>query len=71
MRMLAQDPKTEHTRQIDGVKHQSDGESGEWVLVLPDPDRPLFNVYAEARDDDRASMLVHEYADKLERMRAP
>jgi len=39
--------------------------------VLPDADRPLFNVYAEAKDDDRAWMLVHEYADKLERMRAP
>jgi len=68
MRMLAQDPQTERTRQIDGVKHQNDGE---WILVLPDADRPLFNVYAEAKDDDRAWMLVHEYADKLERMRAP
>src|SRR6266849_1742006 len=68
MRMLAQDPQTERTRQIDGVKHQNDGE---WVLVLPDADRPLFNVYAEAKDDDRALALVHEYADKLERMRAP
>jgi len=66
--MLAQDPQTERTRQIDGVKHQSDGE---WILVLPDADRPLFNVYAEAKDDARAWVLVHEYADKLERMRAP
>jgi len=32
MRMLAQDPQTERTRQIDGVKHQNDGE---WILVLP------------------------------------
>src|SRR4029077_4622457 len=38
MRMLAQDPQTERTRQIDGVKHQNDGE---WILVLPDADRPL------------------------------
>src|SRR2546429_226475 len=67
MRMLAQDPKTERTRQIDGVKHQNDGE---WILVLPDADRPLFNVYAEAKDDARAWSLVQEYADKLERMRA-
>ena len=67
MRMLAQDPQTELIRQIDGVKHQN---GTEWVLVLPDADRPLFNVYAEAKDDDRAWMLVHEYADKLERLRA-
>jgi hypothetical protein len=31
----------------------------------------LFNVYAEAKDDARALVLVREYADKLERMRAP
>src|SRR5207248_8556192 len=62
MRMLAQDPATERTRQIDGVKHQNDGE---WILVLPDADRPLFDVYAEAKDEHRAVMLVLEYADKL------
>src|SRR5438094_566777 len=66
MRMLAQDPQTGKTRQVDGVKHQNDGE---WVLVLPDADRPLFNVYAEAPDDDRAWTLVHEYAERLERLR--
>src|SRR5881397_3271909 len=67
MRVLAQDPRTEHTRQIDGVKHQNDGE---WVLVLPDGDRPLFNVYAEAKDEARAWSLAQEYADRLEQLRA-
>jgi mannose-1-phosphate guanylyltransferase/phosphomannomutase len=67
MRVLAQDPKTDATRQIDGVKHQSDGE---WVLVLPDADRPLFNVYAEAREEGRAWTLAHEYAERLEQLRA-
>src|SRR5437762_1102633 len=67
VRGLAQDPRTEHTRQIDGVKHQNDGE---WVLVLPDGDRPLFNVYAEAKDEARAWSLAQEYADRLERLRA-
>ena len=67
MRMLAQDPQTEKTRQIDGVKHQNDGE---WVVVLPDADRPIFNVYAEALDDDRAWTLAREYAERLERLRA-
>jgi len=50
------------------VKHQSDGE---WVLVLPDADRPLFNIYAEAHDEERAWTLAHEYADRLEQLRAP
>jgi mannose-1-phosphate guanylyltransferase/phosphomannomutase len=68
LRVLAQDPKTERVRQIDGVKHQSDGE---WVLVLPDADRPLFNIYAEARDETRAWSLAKEYADRLEHLQAP
>jgi mannose-1-phosphate guanylyltransferase/phosphomannomutase len=67
LRVLAQDPRTERVRQIDGVKHQ---ENGEWVLVLPDADRPLFNVYAEARDESRAWSLAHEYAERLEHLRA-
>jgi len=67
LRVLAQDPRTERVRQIDGVKH---GENGEWVLVLPDADRPLFNIYAEAPDETRAWTLAHEYAERLEHMRA-
>src|SRR5713226_2290460 len=67
LRVLAQDPRTERVRQIDGVKHQ---ENGEWVLVLPDADRPLFNIYAEAPDETRAWTLAHEYAERLEHMRA-
>jgi len=62
MRMLAQDKDTERTKQVDGVKHQWDDE---WVLVLPDADQPVFNVWAEARDLDRAWALVHEYAERL------
>ncbi len=67
LRVLAQDPRTERTRQIDGVKHQEDGE---WVLVLPDADRPLFNVYAEAGDEGRAWTLAQEYADRVEHLQA-
>jgi len=62
MRMLAQEQDTERTKQVDGVKHQWDGE---WVLVLPDADQPVFNVWSEARDDGRALALAQEYADRL------
>ncbi len=67
LRVLASDPRTERVRQIDGVKHQDDGE---WVLVLPDSDRPLFNIYAEARDESRAWTLAHEYAERVEQLQA-
>ena len=43
---------------LDGVKIflQED----EWVLVLPDPDRPRFQIFVEAGSDQ----LVNDLADK-------
>jgi mannose-1-phosphate guanylyltransferase/phosphomannomutase len=67
MRMLAQEPATDKTKQVDGVKHVYDGE---WVLVLPDADQPLFSVWAEAADDGRAWSLAHQYADRVGSFRA-
>jgi mannose-1-phosphate guanylyltransferase / phosphomannomutase len=49
---------------IDGIKvfleHQ------EWALVLPDPEEPVFHVYAEAGDDERAQELAQSYATVVE-----
>ena len=67
MRLLANDPATERTRQVDGVKHAFDDS---WVLVIPDSDRPLFNIWAEAPDEARAWALVHDYAARVEQLRA-
>lgn len=66
MRMLAAEPATERTKQVDGVKHVYDGE---WVLVLPHADQPLFDVWAEAADDGRALALANEYAERLGSLR--
>lgn len=66
MRILAQDPATERTKQVDGVKHVNDGE---WVLVLPDADRPIFNVWAEASDEGRAWALAQQYAERVGSLR--
>ncbi|MGH3086941.1 MAG: hypothetical protein ACRDSJ_06430, partial [Rubrobacteraceae bacterium] len=41
----------------DGVKLNVDGG---WVLMLPDPDNPLFYVYAEGGDSE---ILMREYVD--------
>jgi len=67
MRMLAQEPATERTKQVDGVKHVYDGE---WVLVLPHADQPLFDVWAEANDEGRAWALAHQYAERVGSLRA-
>jgi mannose-1-phosphate guanylyltransferase/phosphomannomutase len=53
----------------DGVKLNLRGDS--WVLMLPDPDNPLFYVYAEADDSETGSGdgsegLVSEYAQLVE-----
>jgi mannose-1-phosphate guanylyltransferase/phosphomannomutase len=50
------DRKLDH---VDGVKIDL-GE--EWVLILPDADRPFFEVIAEGSSDDRARMLTEKYA---------
>ena len=46
-------------KQIDGVRIDL---GNEWVLILPDPDRPLFHIFAESRTPDQAQILVDKYA---------
>jgi mannose-1-phosphate guanylyltransferase/phosphomannomutase len=59
MRLLNRQYKDLLGDQIDGVKiHLSDAE---WVLVLPDPDRPLFHVHAQADSQAQARSLVEKY----------
>lgn len=60
MRILNEQYRDSSTRQIDGVK--IDLGRGEWALILPDADRPLFHVVAEANTDGEARQLVDKYA---------
>ncbi len=66
MRLLAEEPRTAATKQVDGVKHVYDGE---WVLVLPEGDAPRFDIWAEARSEGKAWELAQGYAQHLERLR--
>ena len=47
----------------DGVKifHGED-----WVLILPDPARPLIHVCCEADNEKTVQKLVKEYIDKID-----
>lgn len=47
----------------DGVKvfHGED-----WVLILPDPIRPVIHIYAESDRDDKARKLVDQYVERID-----
>jgi len=60
MRILSQQYQRPEARQIDGVR--IDLGDVEWVLVLPDMDRPLFHVFAESRSSESARALMEKYA---------
>jgi len=59
MRLLHERYKSGREEQIDGVKVQL---GNDWVLVLPDPDRPLFRIYAESDSKAAAEDLADKYA---------
>ncbi len=59
MRLLNQQYKDRLGEQIDGVKiHLGEGE---WVLVLPSSDQPIFYIYAQAATTQQAEDLVAKY----------
>jgi mannose-1-phosphate guanylyltransferase/phosphomannomutase len=60
MRILNEQYRDNSTKQVDGVK--IDLGNGEWALILPDADRPLFHVIAEADSDIEARQLVDKYS---------
>ncbi len=59
MRILNQQYQERQFDQVDGIKIDL---GNEWVLILPDPDGPFFNVIAEGCSDDQARVLVEKYA---------
>jgi mannose-1-phosphate guanylyltransferase/phosphomannomutase len=59
MRMLNESYRSQRGRHVDGIRIEL-GE--DWVLVLPDADRPLFHIVAEARSEQAAKSLAEEYA---------
>jgi mannose-1-phosphate guanylyltransferase/phosphomannomutase len=63
MRMLHERYKTERGAKIDGVRVQL---GHDWVLVLPDPDQPLFRIYSESDSTMAAEELAEKYARIVE-----
>ncbi|MBU0671709.1 MAG: hypothetical protein KJ732_01630, partial [Candidatus Margulisbacteria bacterium] len=55
--------KTEKIEMIDGLKFWQDGE---WALILPETVRPEIHLYAEARTEKRAHLLLDKYQKIIE-----
>ncbi len=67
MRKLHEQYSSRRTDTTDGLKvWLSDRQ---WVLVIPDPDRPLFHVYAEAESEVPARELAQRYQRIVESLR--
>jgi phosphomannomutase len=69
MRRITEKYPDQYGHQIDGMLIEP-GNEGEWVLVLPDPDKALLHVYAESASDERAAQLADEYAGIVEQLRS-
>jgi len=59
MRILHEQHRDGQSKQIDGIRIDL---GDEWVLILPDPDRPIFHVIAESTSVDKARLLQDKYA---------
>jgi mannose-1-phosphate guanylyltransferase/phosphomannomutase len=64
MRLLNQQYKDRLGDKIDGVKINLSDE--EWVLILPDADRPVFYIYTQARSQAQAQDMVTKYSRIVE-----
>ncbi len=62
MRRMSDEAAGRNASFIDGVQIKF---NNDWVLVLPDPHRPLVHVVAEAGDADTAERLASEYRERV------
>jgi mannose-1-phosphate guanylyltransferase/phosphomannomutase len=60
MRLLNENSQSDQVDTTDGVKIRLN--ETEWVLVLPDPDYPQLQIYAESHSQAQAMALVQKYA---------
>lgn len=68
MRKLHDQHKDQRTEAVDGLKVWF-GER-QWVIIVPDPDRPLFHVRAEAETDAAAREMAERYARVVESLKS-
>ena len=66
MRRIMRDSESLRRDLVDGVKIYLDSKDGSVsALLIPDKERPLFHISAEAREQDTADRLAAEYERKV------
>jgi mannose-1-phosphate guanylyltransferase / phosphomannomutase len=63
MRELGERVKDVRVEQTDGIRVE---ENGGWAQLVPDPDEPLFHIYAEGSDGDESAALAQRYRALLD-----
>jgi mannose-1-phosphate guanylyltransferase / phosphomannomutase len=63
MRELSERVKDVRVENADGIRVE---ENGGWAQLVPDPDEPLFHIYAEGGDGDESAALARRYRALLE-----
>jgi mannose-1-phosphate guanylyltransferase/phosphomannomutase len=63
MRELSERVKDVRVEQADGIRVE---ENGGWAQLVPDPDEPLFHIYAEGTDGDESAALAQRYRALLD-----
>jgi mannose-1-phosphate guanylyltransferase/phosphomannomutase len=63
LRTLAEELKDEEIEMLDGIKvYLSEG----WILILPHPNRPVIELYAECKKEKEAQKLLQEYTKRID-----
>jgi mannose-1-phosphate guanylyltransferase/phosphomannomutase len=70
MRQIMKDSEGSNRDLVDGVKiYFNGGNGGSSVLLIPDKERPLFHINAEATDQESANAIALEYERKVTQWR--
>jgi mannose-1-phosphate guanylyltransferase/phosphomannomutase len=63
MRELSERIKDNRIDLADGIRVEDDGG---WAQFVPDPDEPLFHIYAEGHSDEESAELLSRYRGLLD-----
>jgi mannose-1-phosphate guanylyltransferase/phosphomannomutase len=63
MRELSERIRDNRIDLADGIRVEDDGG---WAQFVPDPDEPLFHIYAEGSDDAHSAELLSRYRGLLD-----